>query len=118
MTQDSRPFHALRETETVLDTVKLTGDEERDYQMLLALLKRERELDRLRLDMFEEHEHGSDEAYDYLFREYMVRHRVTEFASKLDKKIISRITGELPEEKSVVAMCIRNSDIYPKPIRK
>lgn len=115
MTQDPHPFYVLKEAETALDNARITGNEEQDYQQLLGLLRKERELDQLRLEMFEAHAHGSDEANDYLFREYMARHRVTEFASKLDKKIVSRIAGELPEEKSVVAMHIRNGKIYPKP---
>lgn len=118
MTQDSRAFVALEEAETMLDSAKVIGSEDQDYQQLLALLRKERELDLMRLEMFDKHEHGSDEANDYLYREYMVRHRISEFASKLDKKVIDNMSGDLPEEQSFVAEGIRNGEIYPKPIKK
>jgi uncharacterized protein len=118
MMQDSRPFYTLTETEDALDRASVSGDDEQDYRQLLALLRKERELDHLRIEVFDRYRHGSDEANDYLFREYMVRHRVTKFALGLDRKITDKVTGELAEEKSVVAMCVRHRETYPEPVKK
>ena len=75
-------------------------------------------VDRVRTDMFVAHKHGSDEAKDYLYREHMVRRRISEFALKLSKEVTDKITGQGPEEKSFVATCVKNRELYPKPVKK
>lgn len=113
-----KPFEELKRAEDLLKEYKPSGDEELDYRQLSALLAQERVLDICRIDMFEKHKHGSTKAKDYLYREYMVRHNVSEFALKLSKEVTDKITGENPEEKSFVAMCVKNRELYPKPVKK
>lgn len=113
-----KPFDELKRAEELLEQYNPSGDEELDYRQLVSLLAQERVLDIARIDMFEKHKHGSSKANDYLFREYMVRHKISEYALKLDKKVTDKITGENPEEKSFVAMCVKNRGLYPKPVKK
>ncbi|MGB2787072.1 MAG: hypothetical protein WBB94_01680 [Candidatus Saccharimonadaceae bacterium] len=112
------PFKELEKAEMLLDKCEPTNSAERDYDQLAALLIHERILDSLRIKMFEENEHGSQQANDYLYRERLVRHRISSFALRLDTEVTDRITGESPEQKSVVAMCIRNRAEYPAPTPK
>jgi len=113
-----KPFEELKQAEDLLQEYKPSGDEELDYRQLLALLAQERVLDMCRIDMLKKYKHGSGRSKNYMYREYMVRHKISEFALKLDKKVTDKITGENPEEKSVVAMYVKNRELYPKPVRK
>ncbi len=114
----TNPFEELKTAESLLKKYEPSNDPELDYRQLKALLAQERVLDYCRIDMFEKHKHGSSKAKDYVFREYMVRHQISEFALKLNKEVTDRITGEDPEEKSFVAMCVKNRELYPKPVKK
>ena len=112
------PFEELKKVETLLDQTRTSQDPEADFSKLTALLVQERILDRLRIKMFEENRHGSQPANDYLYREYLVRHRISVFAQSLDRTVTDRVTCESPEQKSAVAICIKNREAYPRPILK
>jgi|GEM_PF-6029142 len=109
-----KPFKELKNAEKQLDNAETTGG----LTTLQALLAQERVLDYCRPLVFECYKHGGKKVTDYVFREYMVRHRISEFALKLDKSITDKIVGEEPYEKSVVAMHVKNRELYPKPVKK
>lgn len=109
-----KPFKELKTAEEQLSKAELEGG----LTTLHALLAQERVLDYFRPLVFERYGHGSKKTNDYIFREYMVRHKISEFALKLDKSITDKITGEEPYEKSVVAMHVKNRELYPKPVKK
>ncbi len=109
-----KPFRELRTAEEQLNKAEVEGG----LTTLQALLAQERVLDFCRQFVFERYGHGSKKVKDYVFREYMVRHRISEFALKLDKSITDKIIGEEPYEKSVVAMHVKNRELYPKPVKK
>lgn len=113
-----KPFDELKRAEELVERYKPSGDEELDYRQLVSLLAQERVLDAVRADVFENYEYDSDEAGEYVFREYMVRHNLSVYAATLDKNVTDRITGENPEEKSFVAICVKNREIYPKPKKR
>lgn len=48
----------------------------------------------------------------------MFRHNVSEFALRMSKEVTGLVAGEDPEEKSFVAMCIKNKELYPEPVKK
>lgn len=115
------PFEDLKHAEELLAKYKPTGNEDEDFAMLKSLLAQERVLDISRPIMFEKHPHGSEKANDYVFREYMVRHRISLFALKLDKKVTDKINfdgqpGSI--QSSVCAMHCMNREEYPKPVKK
>ncbi len=112
------PFNELEKAEMLLDKSEPTNDAARDYDQLAKLLIQERILDNLRIKMFRDNAHGSQRANDYLYRERLVRHRISAFALRLNTSVTDRVTGELPEQKSVVAICIRNREEYPSPAPK
>ncbi len=115
------PFDDLKHAEELLITYKPTGNEDEDFAMLKSLLAQERVLDISRPIVFEKYHHGSDKANDFLYREYMVRHRISLFALKLDKKVTDRISFEGTDDSiqsSVCAMCCMNREEYPKPVKK
>jgi len=112
------PFKQLKEAESSFDLYKVTGIPKTDYLQLKALLAHERVLDSCRTHVFEDYEHGSKQRKDYVYREYMFRHNISEFALKMSKDATDMITGEDPEEKSYVAMCVKNRELYPKPVKK
>ena len=112
------PFEDLKHAEELLEKYKPTGNEDEDFAMLKSLLAQERVLDISRPIMFEKHKHGSEKAKDYIYREYMVRHRISLFALKLDKKVTGRISfNGKPDsiQSSVCALCCMNREEYPKP---
>jgi hypothetical protein len=111
----SEPFWTLGLAEKFLDNIPVTGDNHIDYLDLELMLQYERRLDRLRSDMYEMHKHGTKWANNYCYRELMVRHLITVFASKLDKEVIDKVTGEKEVEQSVVGISIKNHEIYPEP---
>jgi len=47
----------------------------------------------------------------------MFRHNISEFALKMSKEATDMITVEHPEEKSFVAMSVKNRELYPKPFK-
>ena len=112
------PFRELKDAESSFDLYKVTGLPKTDYLQLKALLAHERALDSCRLHVFEDYGHGSKEGNDYVYREYMFRHDISEFALKMSKEATDMITGIDPEEKSFVAMCVKNRELYPKPVKK
>jgi hypothetical protein len=112
------PFKELKGAESSFDLYKVTGVPKTDYLQLKALLAHERVLDSCRLHVFEDFEQGSKERNDYVYREYMFRHNISEFALKMSKEATDMITGEDPEENSFVAMCVKNRELYPKPVKK
>lgn len=116
--QTFKPFEDLKKAEALLEQYKITDDPEVNYRQLVSLLTQERVLDSARITMFEQHEHGSEKAKDYVFREYMVRHKISEYALALDKKVTDRIFTNDLVEMSVVVMCIKNRELYPKPVKK
>jgi hypothetical protein len=109
-----KPFRELKTAEDRLGKVDLEGG----LTTLHALLAQERVLDYCRPLVFERYGAGSKKTKDYVYREYMVRHKISEFALKLDKSITDKITGEDSIEKSFVAMHVKNRELYPKPIKK
>jgi hypothetical protein len=112
------PFEDIEKAEELLKEYQPTGDPNLDYLSLKALLAQERLLDTFRVVMFSQYKQGTSEAEEYVFREYMVRHKISKFALKLNEEVTSRITGEDPIEKSYVAICIKNRELYPKPVKK
>lgn len=112
------PFAELTKAEQLLEQSEPAHETELDYRQLKILLAQERVLDRCRMDMFDQHPHGSPEAEDYIFREYMVRHKISTFGLQLSKEVTDRLTGEDPVERSFVAMYVKNRDPYPKPVKK
>lgn len=113
-----KPFEELKKAEDLLDQYKITDNQEANYRQLVSLLTQERVLDSARVLMYEQHKHGSEKAKDYVFREYMVRHKISEYALALDKKITDRIFDNDLVENSVVAMHVKNRELYPKPVKK
>lgn len=109
-----KPFEALEAAENILEEY-LSSDLAPTVLSLQALLVQERVLDNLRPSMFEEYGHGSDQAKDYGFREYMFRHNISKFALSLDKSETDKITGEDMTERSFVAICAKNRELYPEP---
>ncbi len=109
-----KPFKELKTAEEQINKAELEGG----LTTLHALLAQERVLDYCRPLVFEKYGHGSKKTNDYVYREYMVRHKISEFALKLDKSITDKITGEGAYEKSVVAMNVKNRELYPKPAKK
>ena len=114
----SPKFTDLESAEKILAMCEPTGDAETDYAHLDALLIYERLVDRERIFILQHYQDGSPEAKDYIFREYMLRHRISAFAMKLDKSVTDRITGEKSEEKSFLAISVKNREIYPEPVKK
>ena len=112
------PFKQLKEAESSFDLYKVTGIPKTDYLQLKALLAHEWVLDSCRTHVFEDYVHGCKQRNDYVYREYMFRHNISEFALKMSKETTDMITGEDPEEKSYVAMCVKNRELYPKPAKK
>ncbi|MCA9323532.1 hypothetical protein KC992_00330 [Candidatus Saccharibacteria bacterium] len=113
-----KPFEELKNAEALLEQYKVTDNPEVNYRQLVSLLTQERVLDSARIPMFEQHKHGSEKAKDYVFREYMVRHKISEYALSLDKEVTDRILDNDLVETSVVVMCIKNRELYPKPVKK
>lgn len=111
-------FNELKRAEAHLAETEVMDSPEVNYASLVVLLVLERGLDSARTQVFEQYGYDSDEAKDYIFREYMVRHGISEFALKLDKSVTDKITGNESYEKSVVATCVRNRELYPKPEKK
>lgn len=111
-------LHDLEVAEKLLTTCEPTGDPEKDYAQLEVLLTYERLVDSSRLTLFQQYSNDSPEATDYIFREYMLRHRISEFAMKLDKLVTDRITGGVLRENSVLAAHIKNREVYPKPVQR
>ena len=116
--QTLKPFEELKNAEDLLTQYKVTDNPEVNYRQLVALLTQERVLDSARIPMFEHHKHGSEKAKDYVFREYMVLHKISEYALALDKEVTDRIFDNDLVETSVVVMCIKNRELYPKPVKK
>lgn len=110
-----KPFKELKIAEEKIRKYEPTGDTDVDLSALRALLAQERMLDYCRPLVFERHGADNRKTKEYIFREYMVRHQISEFALKLSKEVTDRITGENLEEKSFVAMCIKNRELYPEP---
>lgn len=116
--QTLNPFEELKNAEELLTQYKVTENPEVNYRQLVSLLTQERVLDRARVPMFEHHKHGSERANDYVFREYMVRHKISEYALALDKEVTDRILDNDLVELSAVVICIKNRELYPKPVKK
>jgi len=111
------PFKELKNAESSFDLYRVTGIPKTDYLQLKALLAQERVLDSCRIHVFEDYEQGSKQRSDYVYREYMFRHNISEFALKMSKEATDMITVEHPEEKSFVAMSVKNRELYPKPFK-
>jgi hypothetical protein len=109
-----KPFKELKIAEEQINKAEPEGG----LTTLNALLAQERMLDYCRPLVFEKYGNGSRKTNDYVYREYMVRHKISQFALKLDKSITDKITGEEIYEKSFVAMHVKNRELYPKPAKK
>lgn len=112
------PFEELKKAEDLLAQYRVTDKSEVNYHQLVTLLTQERILDSARIPMYKQHKHGSEKARDYVFREYMVRHKISEYGLALDKEVTDRILDDDLVEMSVVLMCIKNRELYPKPAKK
>jgi hypothetical protein len=115
--EDIDPFEQLEITERLLDQCKPTIDPDSksfDYAQLKFLLAHERMLDYCRNFVLDKYESGSDESEDYKSREQMVRHRISEFALKIDEKLTSKLSeDEDSYDQSALSMYIKDRQIYP-----
>lgn len=111
---DFEPFVELEKAEALLRNLHVSDDADANYLQLTGLLTQERTLDRARPSMYETYGHQTERSEDYVYREYMVRRKISEFAAKLDREITDKIDGF----DSALAMYIRHKELYPEPVRR